>query len=317
MDPVDTVAAAAERPERRKHPRHGADDEVSLLLVKQGVHVSGHLVDMSLKGCRMRFPQKFTAAIQVRVELAFKVHGIAFRFCGVIEWAGGNMIGIRFVDMTSRREEELVEVLAELAEDAAAAAQKLAAEMAAPAAESAKQGAAKQPVEAASQKQPGSGTGAQQAPLPPPAPARGAAGPIEQKPAGAPHAAKPTGRDRRTQGRHDVDTSAAILLVNVASRLHGRILNLSAGGCRIRTDERFPVGIYTRVETEFNLEGMPFRLGGVVQAIQDRHHVGIRFLDMSDRRRQQIEQLIDELEELREREKTQEGQTPGQHPPAV
>jgi len=124
-----------------------------------------------------------------------------------------------------------------------------------------------------------------------------------QPPAPPPASAKPAGRDRRTQSRHEVDTSAEILLVNVASRLKGRILNLSAGGCRIRTDERFPVGIYTRVEAEFHLEGLPFRLGGVVQAIQDRQHIGIRFLDMSERKRDQLEQLMGEIAELEEREK--------------
>jgi hypothetical protein len=135
---------------------------------------------------------------------------------------------------------------------------------------------------------------------------RPAAIPIEM-PSAAPKppqqpAAVPKGAERRSQARHSVDTSALILLVNVASRLEGRIENLSVGGCRIRTRERFPVGIYTRVETEFFLEGLPFRLGGVVQAIQDRFHVGIRFLDMSERKREQLAQLIDEITELSERD---------------
>jgi hypothetical protein len=109
----------------------------------------------------------------------------------------------------------------------------------------------------------------------------------------------PTKRDRRAQSRHPVDNTAAILLVKIGSRLGGRIIDLSAGGCRILCDERFPVGIYTRVETEFRLEGLPFRLGGVIQAIHDRRTVGIRFLDMSGRKREQIEQLIEEIEEAR------------------
>ncbi len=75
---------------------------------------------------------------------------------------------------------------------------------------------------------------------------------------------------RRKNLRHEVDTSATIFLVNVGSTLRGRIVDLSMSGCRICTDERFPVGIYTRVETEFRLEGLPFRLGGVIQAIHDR-----------------------------------------------
>lgn len=106
-------------------------------------------------------------------------------------------------------------------------------------------------------------------------------------------------RERRAQARHEVDTSATILLVRAGSTLPGRIVDLSLTGCRIQTDERFPVGIYTRVETEFRLEGLPFRLGGVIQAIHDRNTVGIRFLDLSERKRRQVLDLIAEIDELR------------------
>jgi hypothetical protein len=109
--------------------------------------------------------------------------------------------------------------------------------------------------------------------------------------------AGPGGHERRAHPRIEVDTSAVIDLIRIGSALHGRVLDLSLGGCRIRTDERFPVGIYTRVETEFRLEGLPFRLGGVVQAIHDRHTIGIRFLDMSSRKREQVSQLIQEIRE--------------------
>ena len=109
-------------------------------------------------------------------------------------------------------------------------------------------------------------------------------------------ASLPAKRDRRAQSRHAVDTKASILLIKIGSTLSGRIVDLSVGGCRVCCDERFPVGIYTRVETEFHLEGLPFRLGGVIQAIHDRRTVGIRFLDMSGRKREQIEHLIEEIE---------------------
>jgi len=106
-------------------------------------------------------------------------------------------------------------------------------------------------------------------------------------------------RDRRGQTRHEVDTLATIFLVNVGSALRGHILDLSVSGCRIRTDERFPVGIYIRVEIEFILQGLPFRLGGVTQAIHNRYNVGIRFLDLSERKRQQVLDLIEEIEQMR------------------
>jgi c-di-GMP-binding flagellar brake protein YcgR len=105
------------------------------------------------------------------------------------------------------------------------------------------------------------------------------------------------GSDRRAAHRCGVDTSAIIDLVKVRSKLKGHIVDLSVGGCRIKTLERFPVGIYTRIETEFQLHGLPFRLGGVIQAIHDRNTVGIRFLDMSQRKKDQVAELVGELEE--------------------
>jgi hypothetical protein len=110
---------------------------------------------------------------------------------------------------------------------------------------------------------------------------------------------RPAGRERREQSREEVDTSAVIYLIKIASKLSGRILDLSLSGCCIRTDERFPVGIYTRVETEFRYQGLPFRLGGVIQAIHDRNTVGIRFLDLSQRKREQVLDLIGEIDQMR------------------
>jgi hypothetical protein len=105
-------------------------------------------------------------------------------------------------------------------------------------------------------------------------------------------------KERRAAERHSVDATAVICLVNLGIRLPGRIQNLSPGGCRIRTNERFSVGIYVRVEVDFHLEGMPFRLPGVIQAIIDKHTIGVRFLDLSERKREQLRLLIEELREI-------------------
>lgn len=103
-------------------------------------------------------------------------------------------------------------------------------------------------------------------------------------------------RQRRFEPRHEIETNAVIHLINLAADVNGRILDLSLGGCHIRTERRFPVGVFRRVEVEFRIEGLPFRLGGVTQAIYDPFNVGIRFLDLSDRKREQLLQLIDEIE---------------------
>ena len=110
-------------------------------------------------------------------------------------------------------------------------------------------------------------------------------------------------QDQRRETRQTIDSSAVIHLIDLAAVARGRILDVSLGGCCIRTDQRFPLGIFRRVEAEFHVEGLPFRLGGVTQALYDRCTVGIRFLDVSVRKQAQLVQLIDEIKELRERER--------------
>jgi c-di-GMP-binding flagellar brake protein YcgR len=325
--------------ERREEPRLPVDEEASLLLVSQGSRPPCRLVEVSLTGCRIRTLDRFARGSRARVEAAFKLRGVAFRFSGETEWTDGKyLVGIRFVDVNARRRDELVEVLCEIAAENATravkeAAKRLAEAESLAAAESATQATPIAPAltsNPTTKSTPATPTATVQktSPAPEPAPrlvelatrrpeplgpvaaspkpvaVQGRLEPLSQTHPAAPPPAKPSGRERRGQSRHDVDTSATILLVNVASRIQGRILNLSLGGCRIRTEDRFPVGIYTRVETEFHLEGLPFRLGGVVQAIHERQFVGIRFLDMSYRKKEQVEQLIDEIAAMNEQETT-------------
>jgi hypothetical protein len=93
-----------------------------------------------------------------------------------------------------------------------------------------------------------------------------------------------------------VDSEASVFLVDLRTRIKGRIVDVSLSGCRIRSQERFPVGIYRRVEVEFALDGLPFRLAGVVQSLHDRYTIGIRLLDLSERKRAQLVALMEELD---------------------
>ncbi len=108
---------------------------------------------------------------------------------------------------------------------------------------------------------------------------------------------QPPHPERRREPRQPIDTSAVLYLVGMGSKIHGRILNISLGGCCIRTDERFSLGIYRRIEAEFCLQGLALRVAGVTQSITDRRRVGIRFLDVSERKRSQLAQLIEEIKE--------------------
>jgi len=277
---------ARQEANRRAYPRYYVDASAGLLLMDHGSTLQCKVLDFSLGGCRLRTQEPFIRGIGVCTEVNFRLCGIDFRFRGVTQWTDGRcLIGIRFVDLSERRKMELSEVLSEVA-----AVYDLQAE------------------EQAKQERRGAEPGSA-GPVPP-VEAHGAAestgagvpNPVREMPPASDAHAMPARQERRRHVRQEVNGTASVFLINGGAVLRGRIVDLSAGGCRIWTESRFLVGIYTRVEVEFCVEGQPFRLGGVIQATHDRSQVGIRFLDMSDRKREQVEQLIEEQREMRQRE---------------
>jgi c-di-GMP-binding flagellar brake protein YcgR len=287
---------AAGQQSRRTVPRFDVDEDAHLLLVKHGATLPCRIVDLSLSGCRVCTQERFPAGTMVQVEVNFSVRGLAFRFRGLTQWTDGrHQVGIRFVDLPERRKEELIEALSEVEEENVAkaarlAAEKLAAEEQAAALEAA-EAALLAAVAAARRDQ-------EEAPCRPPV-----LGPVETI-AGRPvlPASRPTRLKLRSPSRTEVDTSVLIHLIHAGSWLQAQILDLSPNGCRVSTEEELSVAIYTRVETEFRLDGLPFRLDGVIQGARDgdARNVGIRFLEMSSRKQEQVEQLIEELGEQTE-----------------
>jgi hypothetical protein len=278
---------ATEELRRRADPRYPVDEEAFLSIVGQSSAVPGRIIDLSRGGCLIQIGKSVPVRPRLPVEIYFKVRGTSFRLRGVVQWAiESNAVGIQFASMVPRHMEALAGVLRELETAAAARA------------EAAKRLAAEQEARETLKPETSNSADARNSPtVESSQPTEPAVAPIQD--AAGKSVPAQTGRERRQSVRQEVNDSAEIHLIKIGSILKGRILDLSLGGCRIRTDERFPVGIYTRVETEFLLEGLPFRLGGVIQAIHDHYTVGIRFLDLSERRRQQLTDLMEEIEEMR------------------
>jgi hypothetical protein len=114
---------------RRCQPRYAVDEDSILLLVSHGLSLQSHILDLSLDGCRLSTRERYTAGTRMRVEVTFKVNGIAFRFLGMVQWTDGKrLLGIHFVEMISRRREQLAEVICEMEAVAAASAAQKAAE---------------------------------------------------------------------------------------------------------------------------------------------------------------------------------------------
>ncbi len=282
------------------------DQAGTLFLLHMGASIPCRIVELSLAGCRLRTENDARVGVDVRAEVGFQLHGLSFRACGVTEWTPERHgIGFRFLEMSTRRRGELADLLAELQAEADAKAREQSDSNAEEPRESA-QPLAGNPAQDRSNR-PKSCTAEAERPVPQPGvqpmpflvPRDGTrpAAQVEAEPNGpAPVLAR---RDRREALRHPVDSTASIFLVDVGSRVHGRIVDVSLGGCRIRSEKRFPVGIYRRVEVEFTLDGLPFRLPGVVQSLHDPFTVGIRLLGLSERKREQLTALIEELEEAR------------------
>lgn len=302
-NPDDLVAREQER---RGMPRCKVDADATLLVLSTGAEMPCRIVELSLGGCRVEMKQKVSFGVAAAVEVAFKIQGIAFRLSGLTEWTAVKIAGLSFGPMNTRRRDDLVEVLCEMEAKHAAEAQEQGHD------EGPDQRLDQRPEQGA-ELETFAGTAAHRGPVLVPRSASvidrraaratsadGFASPALEKPEKQPGQtqAEPP-RDRRMTRRCEVDTSTVIYLVKIGSKLHGKILDLSLGGCRIHTAERFPAGIYTRVETEFRLQGLPLRLAGVIQAIHDRNLVGVRFLDVSPRKREQIAELIDEIVEMR------------------
>jgi hypothetical protein len=282
--------------ERREHPRFSVEGDSVVVFVGQGIPLPGRIIDLSQEGCCVRTSERCSARVRRPVDVGFKVNGGIFRFSGILQWTNGrDLLGIQFVNMIPRPMVELANVICEM--EAAKAARSEAVETLV--AEHETLWLAEPELvqndrsDDRPNREPFGDVPIEIQALPEPA------APVTTNQNREHVALAHSPRDRRRSLRHDVDTSATIFLVKVGSTLRGRIVDLSTSGCRICTDERFPVGIYTRVETEFQLEGLPFRLGGVIQAIHDRQTVGIRFLDLSERKRQQVADLIDEIAQLR------------------
>ena len=283
--------------ERRADTRHCVDCQVLVVPMTGATQVPGHLVDISAGGCRLETKARVMVTIMMRVELQFQLRGIAFRLVGVCQGTrGGNFYAVRFQDVSQRKRIELMEVIDEVmqanARKAVAAADFQAVEQG----RVTDAGSVNPGVSAIDATRvaipavtPVLSTPPLQAPVVAVAPSLETSLPVAVANSGA------FGVGCRVNSRHIVDTSAQLLLIKAGISMPSRILNLSLSGCRLRTEEPFNVGIYVRLEAEFCLNGLAFRLGGVSQAILDKHTIGIRFLDVSERRREQLVELIAEI----------------------
>lgn len=101
--------------------RNPDDKEWPALLrfLKDGSHQNGAIIGLNQDGCCIQTCTPFLLGIHVRVEVDFQMRGLPFLLAGVVEGVyDKRTVDIRFQDMSYRKRGELMELMAEMREEA-------------------------------------------------------------------------------------------------------------------------------------------------------------------------------------------------------
>jgi len=106
-------------------------------------------------------------------------------------------------------------------------------------------------------------------------------------------------REKRRYPRIPCSGSASVHLTSgedsVEASYPSSIVNLSMGGCLVVLHKPQKLAEDTNVELSFQVNHLPFRVRGKVRAIRSESKIGLQFLQVSERVRKQLEDLVDEL----------------------
>jgi c-di-GMP-binding flagellar brake protein YcgR len=97
---------------------------------------------------------------------------------------------------------------------------------------------------------------------------------------------------RRAHPRLKFNGRAEIRVLPDVQKFSGTIVDLSLGGCCIELGGPIRADAFCRVEVRLCVEGTNFQVAGILRHRQDGFRVGIEFTDVSDRKAEQIRELI-------------------------
>ncbi len=285
------------RREQRKYLRFPVDGQAMLFAEQLESTICCHMIDLGLEGCRLRRGGDEPLEPGMTVEIAFRLNGTLFRFPGTIQWsAKDSILGLFFTKISESHKNELADLLGAMHEEMEAREKEAREKNSQEPVQESVTAPHANPAEPQPQQTAQAGTlhlvpsPAQNSALEPTPPAR--SGP-------------PRRRERREHDRHEIDSLARVLFLSIHTRVTGKVLDLSLGGCRLRAQQEIPVGAYRRVEVEFMVDGLPLLLPGVTTSLHDKFTIGIRFVEMTDRKRSQLQTVIDEIsEKIKESEKS-------------
>jgi hypothetical protein len=278
---AQTATVASERARGRfAQDRRGNDryplGEAMGTLIHNGVKSPCELIDISLDGCCIHSKDSFPHGALAYVEVVLHLFGMVLRIGGETQWTRRqHLIGVRFIHPTTRAKNELAGLLTCLVD--------------AEAVEEIQEALAVARVDPLSVRVLAAETPAVEKSVPKP----------KSQPRGAAPPATPT--------KEPFDWSAAMYFLKEKIILHGSIDNLHHEGCDFLLSEPYAGSYSSRVEIEFKMRGLPFRLGGSMEATGDPRIVAIRFIDISARKRDEVAQLVEEIRQERREEAETDG----------
>lgn len=104
-------------------------------------------------------------------------------------------------------------------------------------------------------------------------------------------------RERRAAPRLQCKGLAEFLVLPDGPKFSGSVVNLCMGGCLIETEKDVPDKVLSNVEVQIDVDDFRLRLAGCIRHIEEAYLVGIQFTDVSLRKKEQIQQLMTELQE--------------------
>jgi hypothetical protein len=102
-------------------------------------------------------------------------------------------------------------------------------------------------------------------------------------------------RERRNHTRFRWWGSTWINILPDGIKIVGYLLDLGSGGCKIETEIPLPASANTSVEVLIRLDGYTLRLPGVIRHVDEKTRIGIQFVDVSPRKAEQIEHVIEAI----------------------
>ena len=109
-------------------------------------------------------------------------------------------------------------------------------------------------------------------------------------------------KEQRHNPRFECSGHAEVHLPEATTCYCAKILNLSLEGCQVELTK--PVYIQEDIlDLVFSVNGLPFCVRGHIQYIKNETKIGIHFMQLSSRARQQLVDLLKELEEESSRRK--------------